>query len=55
MVTHDLLSAADIADRIGFLEAGRIVDEVSASGAERFDLRALHRKFAAEPDVAIAA
>lgn len=46
MVTHDLLSAADVADRIGFLEAGRIVEEVEASGAERFDVRALHARFA---------
>jgi ABC-2 type transport system ATP-binding protein len=46
MVTHDLLSAADIADRIGFLEAGRIVEEVEASGPERFDVRALHARFA---------
>lgn len=48
MVTHDLLSAADIADRIGFLEAGRIIDETSAQGEERFDVRELHRKFARE-------
>jgi ABC-2 type transport system ATP-binding protein len=48
MVTHDLLSAADIADRIGFLEAGRIVDEAAAQGEERFDVRDLHRKFARE-------
>jgi len=48
MVTHDLLSAADIADRIGFLEAGRIVDEAFAQGAERFDVRELHRKFTRE-------
>ncbi|MHA6768918.1 ABC transporter ATP-binding protein [Sphingobium ummariense] len=48
MVTHDLLSAADIADRIGFLESGRIVDEASAQGEERFDVRELHRKFARE-------
>jgi ABC-2 type transport system ATP-binding protein len=46
MVTHDLLSAADVADRIGFLEAGRIVEEVAASGPERFDVRALHARFA---------
>ena len=45
MVTHDLLSAADVADRIGFLDAGRIVEEVAAQGAERFDLRALHARF----------
>jgi ABC-2 type transport system ATP-binding protein len=46
MVTHDLLSAADVADRIGFLEAGRIVEEVEASGPERFDVRGLHARFA---------
>jgi ABC-2 type transport system ATP-binding protein len=46
MVTHDLLSAADVANRIGFLENGRIVEEVEASGPERFDIRALHARFA---------
>lgn len=46
MVTHDLLSAADVADRIGFLEAGRIVEDVPASGPDRFDVRALHARFA---------
>ena len=46
MVTHDLLSAADVADRIGFLERGRIVEEVAASGDARFDVRALHNRFA---------
>lgn len=46
MVTHDLLGAADVADRIGFLEQGRIVDESVARGPERFDVRALHGRFA---------
>ncbi|AXB79007.1 ABC transporter ATP-binding protein [Novosphingobium sp. P6W] len=46
MVTHDLLSAADIADRICFLEAGRIVEDVTAQGEDRFDVRALHARFA---------
>jgi ABC-2 type transport system ATP-binding protein len=46
MVTHDLLSAADIADRICFLEAGRIVEDVTARGEDRFDVRALHARFA---------
>lgn len=46
MVTHDLLSAADVADRIGFIEAGRLIEEVAAVGAERFDVRALHRRYA---------
>lgn len=46
MVTHDLLGAADVADRIGFIDAGRLTDEVAASGADRFDVRALHRRYA---------
>lgn len=46
MVTHDLLSAADVADRIGFLEAGRLVEEVAAAGSTRFDVRALHQRYA---------
>lgn len=45
MVTHDLLSAADVADRIAFLEDGRVAHEVSASGPDRFDVRALHARF----------
>ncbi|MGR4871209.1 ABC transporter ATP-binding protein [Variovorax sp. LARHSF232] len=46
MVTHDLLSAADVADRIGFIDGGRLVEEVAASGSQRFDVRALHRRYA---------
>lgn len=46
MVTHDLLGAVDIADRIGFLDKGRLAEEVRATGAERFDVRALHRRYA---------
>jgi len=45
MVTHDLLSAAEIADRIGFLSNGRIEQEQAASGAERFDVRTLHQRY----------
>lgn len=45
MVTHDLLSAADIADTVSFLEAGRVAYQVAASGPERFDVRALHARF----------
>jgi ABC-2 type transport system ATP-binding protein len=45
MVTHDLLSAADVADRIGFLDAGSLREEVAANGADRFDVRALHRRY----------
>ena len=47
MVTHDLLSAADVADRIAFLEAGRVAHRVDAGGPDRFDVRALHARFQA--------
>ncbi len=50
MVTHDLLSAADIADRIGFLDSGRLVEEVVAEGKDRFDVRALHRRYAGQSE-----
>jgi ABC-2 type transport system ATP-binding protein len=46
MVTHDLLGAVDIADRIGFLDQGCMAEEVRAAGEERFDVRALHRRYA---------
>lgn len=48
MVTHDLLSAADAADRIGFIGSGRLIEEVAATGADRFDVRALHRRYAGQ-------
>ena len=45
MVTHDLLSAAEVADRIGFLANGKIAEEFSATGPERFDVRDLYRHY----------
>ena len=45
MVTHDLLSAAEVADRIGFLANGSIAQEFTASGPERFDVRELYRHY----------
>jgi len=45
MVTHDLLSAADVADRIAFIEGGRIVDDASATAPDRVDIRALRARF----------
>ena len=54
MVTHDLLSAADIADRIAFLEAGRITHSEDASGPNRFDVRSLHQRFAVRAEAAAA-
>lgn len=43
MVTHDLLGAADCADRIGFLASGRIVEEVRPS--DGIDVLALHHRY----------
>jgi ABC-2 type transport system ATP-binding protein len=43
MATHDLLGAADCADRIGFLAQGRIVDEIVPS--EGMDVLALHHRY----------
>jgi ABC-2 type transport system ATP-binding protein len=43
MVTHDLLGAADCADRIGFLAGGGIVEEVRTEGG--LDILSLHRRF----------
>ena len=43
MVTHDLLGAADCADRIGVLAGGGIVEEAPAR--EGLDVLALHRRF----------
>ena len=52
MVTHDLLGAAEVADRIGFLDHGRITHEFSASGEERFDVRDLYRRYAGTREAA---
>lgn len=46
MVTHDLMGAAEVADHIGFLEHGRIVQQLSAHGPERFDVQALYQRYA---------
>lgn len=46
MVTHDLLGAAEVADRIGFLDRGHIGHEFTAEGPERFDVRDLYRRYA---------
>lgn len=47
MVTHDLLGAADTADRIGLIAGGRIASEWAARPeAPRYDLNALHDGFA---------
>lgn len=45
MVTHDLLGAAEVADRIGFLANGHIEVELTADEPDRFDIRALHQRY----------
>ncbi|WP_149194540.1 ABC transporter ATP-binding protein [Luteimonas suaedae] len=42
LVTHDLMGAVDVADRIGVLEQGRIAHQEDRAG---FDLSALHAHF----------
>lgn len=49
MVTHDLLGAVDVADRIGFLEDGCIAEHIGA-GDSGFDVRSLHARFARPQD-----
>lgn len=54
MATHDLLSAAAVADRIGFLRDGHLDEEVAAAGGARFDVEALFRRYS-EPRTRAAA
>lgn len=49
MVTHDLMGAVEVADRIGVLERGRIGYEVDRA---HFDLSSLHAHFAGRAAVA---
>lgn len=51
MVTHDLLGAVEVADRIGFLEHGRIAGDIGA-GDSGFDVRTLHARFTRNQDQA---
>lgn len=52
MVTHDLLSAAEVADRIGFLSRGTISAEYTAQGPSRFDVRELYRRYGGAKEAA---
>jgi len=53
MVTHDLLGAAEVADRIGFLDHGHIAFEAAAAASgERFDVRGLYRRYAGAKEAA---
>lgn len=52
MVTHDLMGALEVADRIGFLDRGVIIEEFTAAGPERFDIRMLYKHYAGKRDAA---
>jgi ABC-2 type transport system ATP-binding protein len=45
MATHDLLSAAAVADRIGFLREGHLDEEIAVEGGDRFDVQSLFRRY----------
>ncbi len=48
MVTHDVYGACQVADRIGLLHRGRLVDQFAAPAGGRIDTEAVHRAFAAQ-------
>jgi len=45
MTTHDLLAAAEFADRVGFLKSGTLSEEVASGDGARVDVRELHAKY----------
>lgn len=47
MVTHDVYGACQVADRIGLLRGGRLVDQFEAPAGGRIDTETLHRAFSA--------
>jgi ABC-2 type transport system ATP-binding protein len=48
MVTHDVYGACQVADRIGLLHAGRLVDQFAAPAGQRIDTETVHRAFSAQ-------
>lgn len=47
MVTHDVYGACQVADRIGLLRGGRLVDQFAAPPGGRIDTETVHRAFSA--------
>jgi ABC-2 type transport system ATP-binding protein len=47
MVTHDVYGACQVADRIGLLRSGQLVDEFAAPVGRRIDTDTVHRAFSA--------
>ncbi len=48
MVTHDVYGACQVADRIGLLHGGRLVDQFAAPAGRRIDTETVHRAFSAQ-------
>jgi ABC-2 type transport system ATP-binding protein len=51
MVTHDVYGACQVADRIGLLRGGELVDEFTAPAGGRIDTETVHRAFSAKAAV----
>ena len=48
MVTHDVYGACQVADRIGLLRGGQLVDQFTAPAGGRIDTETVHRAFSAK-------
>jgi ABC-2 type transport system ATP-binding protein len=48
MVTHDVYGACQVADRIGLLRDGQLVDQFDAPAGGRIDTETVHRAFSAK-------
>lgn len=48
MVTHDVYGACQVADRIGLLRGGQLVDQFEAPSGGRIDTETVHRAFSAK-------
>jgi ABC-2 type transport system ATP-binding protein len=48
MVTHDVYGACQVADRIGLLRGGHLVDQFTAPAGGRIDTETVHRAFSAK-------
>lgn len=53
MVTHDVYGACQVADRIGLLRDGILVDEYTAPDNQRIETETVHRAFSQKPEAAI--
>lgn len=48
MVTHDVYGACQVADRIGLLRSGKLVDQFAAPAGGRIETETVHRAFSAK-------